>query len=344
MNQEAITFGQRKRGGQYQLNNLNQQITALEAERSQILEAEERDRYEAGLQRQGLVYYQFMSQTDLRLRERQTDLLVDLETDFRLIAHGSVGQEEPRLAAIELAITNEQSRRQEEREPLLAAAKQRLIELSQPQNNDPQRQIEREIIATALYRYQAQAQTDRARFHRTRIELGRLRLLTQTDFDNSQAVAGLEGQLVQIGQDEHRAAIAQKQADGLSDHYLYYKQATDGPEANGAQPAASPTILEPSRDRSEPNVISLAPGYRYLEVEESLHWSGRLAQAWDGSIDPEAFVRDYLDRISGDLQKDARIAEKEGLAKLEQIHQTASGPGPGLARPLGERVLQLSSN
>ena len=337
MNYEAKTSGQQPNKRHRQLEDLDQQIVALEAMRNQILTEEDRTRREAGLQRQGLIYYQMLNQTDGRLRNRQADLLVDLQTDLRAIAYSPVGQEESRLVTLERTLANEQSQRQEEHEPLLTFLEQRLTELGQPKKDGSQRQIERKIIAAAWYRSHAQAQTDRALVHRTRLELGRLRLLTQTDFSDSKATAGLADQLTQIGQDEYRVVVAKKQTEELSAHHSYYEQAASGGDV-------IPITTRQSRISAEPNIVTPASNYRYVEVEESLLWASQLAQAWDESIEPETFVQDYLEKIGGNLQKDARIAEKESLTNLEQIHQTASSSGMSLARPLGEKLLQLAPN
>ena len=343
MSSRTIESGWMSEDRHHQVEDLEQQITALTTQREQLLEKEDQARHESGSRQQELVYFQLVNQTAHRLTERGANLLVDLQPQLRSIVYSFDYQEEARLIAIEQSLTTGHGQRQNERSQILDALGQRLGELGQSPESDTRRQSERKILTAFWYRHHCENQVDWARFYLTRLELGRLRLLTQTDFSDSGTIARLEKQAIQIGKDEHRVAIAQKQSKELAAYHSHYDQAVGGLDLNGTHPAG-PKV---SGDwlvggDTRPNVVDLSP--EYTELGETLLWAGRLHQAWDNDIDPDTFVRDVIGRIRSDLQKDARLAEREGTAGLEEIHQPADNRRLSLTQPLGERLIQISSS
>ena len=343
MSSKTREFGWLSKDRHHQVEDLEQQITALTTQREQLLAEEDQARHESGSRQQGLVYFQLVNQTAHRLKERGPNLLVDLQPQLRNIVYSFDNQEEVRLVAIEQSLTTGHDQRQNERSQILDALGQRLGELGQSPESDTRRQSERKILTALWYRHHCENQVDWARFYLTRLELSRLRLLTQTDFSDSKTIARLEKQAIRIGKDEHRVTIAQKQSEKLAAYHSHYDQAVGGLDLNGTHstgPKASEDWLV--GDNARPNVVDLVP--EYTELGETLLWAGRLCQAWDNDIDPDTFVRDVIGRIRNDLQKDARLAEREGAAGLEEIHQPVDNRRLSLTQPLGERLIQVSSS
>ena len=322
------------------LVDLEQQIATLETQRSQI---KARESHEGQSRQYELVYYQLFNQTRTRLASRRPELLVDLQPSVQNIFYDFDDQGESRIAAIEQSLTAGYDHRQTRRYQIIAALGQRLSELRQPREANPNQETERNILTSLWYKHQTDGSTEESRFHWTRLELERLHLLTRHQADSPESIDGFTHRMIGIGQNEYRAIVAHKRAQSLTIHRDYYTQITEATASDKDRLDAYQSFQSQLRAESQLETINgTLPGYENLW--EALSWVSRLHQTWNHNpTDIEALTRNYYSRSLVSLQADAQLANQDNLAKLEQIHG-ASGWIPNPVQTLGERVVRLASS
>ncbi len=322
------------------LVDLEQQIAALETQRSQI---KGRESHEKQSRQYELVYYQLFNQTRTRLASRLPELLVDLQPSVQNIFYDFDDQGESRIAAIEQSLTVGYDHRQTRRYQIIAALGQRLSGLRQPREANPNQETERNILTSVWYKHQTDGSVEESRFHWTQLELERLHLLTRHRADNLESIDSSTHRMVGIGQNEYQAIVAHKRAQSLTIHRNYYTQITEVATSNEDRLTAYQSFQSQLRTRSRLETVN-GTFQGYENLWEALGWVSRLHQAWDNNtVDIKPLAQNYYNRSLVSLQADARLADQDSLAKLEQAH-VAAGWAPSPIQPLGERVVQLASS
>lgn len=210
---------------------------------------------------------------------------------------------------------------QNQHENVAASISRRLAEIS----GDPNRDTEREALASTWYRRHSINFDNWARFYRTRLELTRLNLITQTDFSDGNLFSNRAAEIAKVADDECLWAINQIYSQQMSDCQKYCEQiAGNNPLAGDLSRQSAINGLRSRQFRQPVLEVDVAQATDdHAALYSTIQQLGELRRAWDQILDPDSFATSYLEGRRDQIRAGISAFDKSIADLMTDIHSAA---------------------
>lgn len=274
-------------------------------------------------QTDGGAYWRVSAQITNYFETQRPQLMINLGPDLQSILHGRDGRAGQLLDDYERVLAAESKSRRDKHEQINEALILRLGELGSGQ--DPIRITEKELLASVWYQEQSGNFANDAEFHRTRLEIAKLRLIACSDFGADSFFDNQASTIAQIAKDECLEAVNWAYAQEMATcHRHCWVAAGEDPASEKRQNA----LLGINLIRSSQTRVGLADTTQNTN-NHALFWTAvhqlaELRRVWDQTIDPPTFAGQWLAGLRDEM--DSWVVEMDNNCHKNryQIHLVAS--------------------
>ena len=267
-------------------------------------------------------YWQVGNQIAEQLQAEAHHLMVDLKPNLPTILRGPSPDSHRLLTDYDLVLAGEQQKRRGKYDRISSSLGQRLWELDS--NTSPNQATEKELLSLLWYEQHGINLGDSAAFHRTRLMLARLKLVTQSAGEVNNPSDDQTNLIMQIAEDECRQAVNQIHAQEMEICQQYCWQiAGEDPEAETRQAALQNLKgLQSSQPIVSPAEVSRATN-GYTQFRVSVYQLGELRRVRDRALNPDELANGWLAQLGNQIAVWVADADNACRQNRHQIHLAA---------------------
>lgn len=269
------------------------------------------------------VYWQVGAQITSYFETRRPQLMIGLDSDLQSIIHGRGDGAAQILDDYDRLLAGESRQRTGRQERVNEALIQRLSELNAGQ--DPDRATEKELWASVWYQEQAMGFASAAEFHRTRLELARLRLIACSDFRANSFFDDQASSILRIAEDECLEAVNRAYSREMMtcSSHCRWAAGEDAASEKRQNDLQSLSLVRSAQTRVDPDGIIQATDNHAL-FWATVHQLAELRRAWDQTINPPAFADRWLAQLGVRINSWIAEADETRHRSRHHIHIVAS--------------------